>query len=451
LANQRAYSREHITFTGRYYQGETVTLTGRIVSEVQRRSSPSGMKTTFTLDVRRIETPQMFSRTTGRVLVTWHGEPDAAYGDDIAVDGRLKRAFDYRGRVRFSYRKYLSRQGIEWTFSAKRSAEGRVLSRGNGHPVRELAIRASGRLKKIIQDHFPPGEAGLLTAFLLGDRLALPDSINQIFFRTGTLHVLAISGSHVVVVAACVFFLLKLLPVPFRAQYLLVILFLVFYAVMTGARPSVVRAVLMTSVFLASFMFERETMSLNTLSLSGLALCLWNPENVFDLGFQLSFLSVFTIIVFYPPAAETLARASVRGRHLPKILTDAVAVSFAAWLGVAGVVAYNFMIVTPVTMPANLLVVPLMGALVVLGMGMLFCGLAAPFLLYAFVPCVSVVINAMIIAADLADRVPGAYFYWKGVSWGHAVCYYGVIGFLACGPRLAGGPAAKAIKGGVPD
>ena len=117
-----------------------------------------------------------------------------------------------------------------------------------------------------------------------------------LFVQTGTAHILAISGLHIGVVAAIFLLLVKFIPIGGKCQSAGVIGLLMFYAFLTGGRPSVVRATIMMIVFLASFIVEKERDVLNTLSLSAMIILVYNPLNLFDIGFQLSFVCVLSII-----------------------------------------------------------------------------------------------------------------------------------------------------------
>ena len=122
------------------------------------------------------------------------------------------------------------------------------------------------------------------------------------------MHILAISGFNVGIVAYVIFLFLKIFPLGRRGHYILTILILIVYAVLTGGQPPVVRATIMAVVFLAGFILEREPESINTLSCAALFILLVNPVNLFDVGFQLSFVSVLAIIVFYPKCVSVFAK-----------------------------------------------------------------------------------------------------------------------------------------------
>jgi len=161
--------------------------------------------------------------------------------------------------------------------------------------------------------------------------------------------------------------------------------------------------------------------------------------NIFDIGFQLSFVSVFAIILMYPLIWGRLQELMPRGKSkLHKFLGQSLAASLAAWLGVAGLVAYYFDIITPVTILANLLVVPLITVIVGLGFGLLVFSPMWPFMSECFAVCVKLAVNLMVFSIFVLDKIPGGCFQFDYFSLWMAVTYYfmlagGVLSYLRQG------------------
>ena len=236
-----------------------------------------------------------------------------------------------------------------------------------------------------------------MQALLLGDRYNIPASIEELFQYSGVVHILAISGFNISIVAGLIFIFLKLLPIPRKGQYLLTIGLVILYAFMTGGRPSVVRAAIMATVFLAGFVVERETETLNNLALAAGIILLMNPSNLFDVGFQLSFLSVFAIISLYPRLMEICDHWVPENKsRLLRYIFQSLAVSLAASWGVSGLIAYYFHIVTPIALWTNLIVIPLVSVITALGLGLLLMGVVLPAAAFMFAACIKVLLNLMV-------------------------------------------------------
>lgn len=135
-----------------------------------------------------------------------------------------------------------------------------------------------------------------LSSVFLGRRELLEKEEKDIFRDAGISHLLAISGSNISLVAIVLFFILKLFSVRFRPRLLVSFIFLFIYTVITGANPPVLRATIMYSVFALGYFAKRKINPYNSLGLAGLVCLLINPSWLFDVGFQLSFLSIFALI-----------------------------------------------------------------------------------------------------------------------------------------------------------
>jgi len=283
-----------------------------------------------------------------------------------------------------------------------------------------------------LAEHLSENEASILQGFLVGDRYNIPRSIVDLFKISGVVHILAISGFNLGIIAFQILLFLKMLPMPRRLQYFCAMVLIIFYAFLTGGQPAVVRAAIMASVILTGLMIERESDSMNTLSLAALLILLMNPLNVFDVGFQLSFISVFSIIFFYPQWMNMFQRLVPHNKS--KIINytlQSLAVSLSASWGVAGLIAYYFHIVTPIGILANLIVVPLSGAVVTLGMGLLLTGIVIPPIATVFAHCLKVVLNIMVAAIFLFAQIPGAFFRFKVFPVWAGIVYYGLLFFAA--------------------
>ena len=252
------------------------------------------------------------------------------------MTGKLHRAFEFEGGGHFSYRQYLRRNGIYWVLSVKKDASVEVIKKNQGNPLKAAALKLRGRGMEILRCYLHGYEVDILQAFLLGGRLQIPEEIRNLFVVTGTAHILAISGMNMSAVAFVVFFFLRTLHLPRRTQLVGTILFIIAYAFVTGAQESIVRAAVMIVIVFLGRLVEREGETLNSLALAALIILTADPYGIFDIGFQLSFMGVFSIICFYPPLYDGLKRLMMKksaDAELPRwvvMLTQAFCVSLAA-------------------------------------------------------------------------------------------------------------------------
>ncbi len=160
-------------------------------------------------------------------------------------------------------------------------------------------------IERLLQTNRQPA-AGILAASLWGSRYWLDRRAAQTFREGGTFHLLVISGLHVAVIAAVLLWLAKRLWRSRVRQYVVVIVLLWAYAVMVGAQPAITRAAVMITVALLGQLLFRQTLGANTLAASALVLLAWQPRDLFNPGFQLSFLTVLVIVALVAPLYERL-------------------------------------------------------------------------------------------------------------------------------------------------
>ena len=211
----------------------------------------------------------------------------------------------------FDYRAYLARQGIVGIIDAKGLL--RIGEQGGFLPLSWIeALRI--RTERVI-DHIyttsgtaePSLHAQLLKGILLGKRSDLPTETLDIFRNSGTFHVLAVSGLHVGLVAMFCYFGFSCFRLPQKVLCLLTIAAVLMYACLIGFRPSVFRASLMAILFLFATLIDRDADLFNLLAFAALVLLLLNPLQVWDVGFQLSFVAVAAIVYFRSENGATAA------------------------------------------------------------------------------------------------------------------------------------------------
>ena len=427
---------DDIGHVARYYRKKPIKIEGIIASDIQKRKAVQGTKTTFTLDIVQVQAKWGWQKRQGKVLVNVFGAADFVYGDHIVLEGRLHRPYNFSSERNFSYRDYLARRDIRFILSVKKDAAVQILGRDKGNYFKALSLRLRARLKNILSENLSENEAGIMKAVLLGDRSGISKPIRALFVQTGTAHILAISGLHMGIVTALFLVFAKIIPIGRRWQLTAVIFLVVSYAFLTGGRPSVVRAAVMTSVFLASFIVEKEFDMLNTLCLAGVIILLFNPFNLFDVGFQLSFSCVLAIIYADLSMKKIgLRRSWGKGEKFKARPFDrwgyhvlqSLYLSLVIWTSVAGLVVYYFGIITPITVFANIIVIPLISIIVALGFGLLSVGIMLPAWAFMFALCLKVALNIMVGLIFLCDKVPFAYIYIREISIWCIMAYYAVM------------------------
>ncbi|MDA1054257.1 MAG: ComEC/Rec2 family competence protein [Planctomycetota bacterium] len=258
------------------------------------------------------------------------------------------------------------------------------------------AIR--GRSNEILAKHLQPEQAELASAILLGIREQIDSQRLDLFMTTGTVHLLAISGLHVGMLAAGFWVLTRLGWMPRRTTLYFAIALFVFYALFTDARPPVVRAAVLISAMCVARLLGRRAFEFNTLALAALILLAVNPTNLFQAGTQLSFLAVTTlacspklsIAIFMPLAPfqreDPLQRLILQSRPWPVRQLKAAyeffwqlgLASTVIWLVALPLVMYRFHLVSPIAVLLNPVVWVPMGVALFSGFGVLVFGWTVP-------------------------------------------------------------------------
>ncbi len=344
-----------------------VFLGGTIVSEVEERETFYGEKrVSFVLEGKKIweGSSAKPSGVSGGVKVHLRDpKEDLAYGDELVMQGELVAPKGLRNPGGFDQKAYLERQGIYALFYGAKNAKLKLLKRGQGNILRAKAIQAKRFLSKSLSREFDTRDASFLKALFLGERSDLEEDFKDLFIKTGTMHILAVSGFNIGFLGLTLFFLLKPFPVSLNAKLLVTLILVWCYCLIVGWQAPVVRASVMASVFILGRLLGRKTNALNTLGFAALLILLVNPQQLFDVGFQLSFLAVFGIVKFTPVFVE-------KPKLLPneKLTLKEKAIfyskelfwiSFICLVVTLPVTVQNFYIVTPYSLIANMVVVPI--------------------------------------------------------------------------------------------
>ncbi|MDQ1001440.1 competence protein ComEC [Neobacillus niacini] len=311
------------------------------------------------------------------------------YGRLCQVTGQLKDASFTKNPNAFNYRKYLATKQVY-----------KIVELGE-HPLKNCAAVKSSPLTMIkelrfkgiryLEEHFPSEIAALSAALIFGDRSMFDPEVLMDYQKTGIVHLLAISGQHVSLLIGMVFYLgiRSGLTRQFMMNFLLVIL--PVYAILTGASPSVIRAVLM--IFLVLFILRwKKQLKLSPIDAISLTLMIYvyfTPLIILDAGFQLSFSVSFAII---------LSTSSILPRY-QQIITSMVAISVIAQLAALPILLYHFFEISFISIAANLLYIPLFSFVFLPGFYLLF------FIQTIFGDTPSILINLFMKIITLANRI----------------------------------------------
>lgn len=299
-------------------------------------------------------------------------------GDELLASVRISSPVNGKNWDEFDYVRFLMYRGISGTGYV---SSGKWMRLGGDVPFPAFectALRSmAGKYReKLIAFYRKLGFEGdrlaVLSALTIGDRTDLSESVYESYSVAGTSHVLALSGLHTGLLYALFFFLFKSVTGrrgigrKVNAVFLFVLLW--GFAFFTGFSPSVVRSVTMLSVLVAADVFGRQTLSLNTLAIAAWMLLLVSPAWLFDIGYQLSFFAVASVLLIHRPLYRMLPVKGWVGKYVWGLMS----VSVAAQLGTAPLVMFYFSRFPVYFLLANLVVIPLVTIILYAAVLMLF-------------------------------------------------------------------------------
>lgn len=405
-------------------------------------SIPKSETTGTVLAVTAVETPAGWKPASGRARLVVEGRlDDLHHGDAVEVAGRLSAPVGPSNPGEMDFRSHLLDQRITAEVRTKRTADGVTrLEEGWRSSLFGWLAAARGWGGRALQGSLPHDEAGLASALLLGDGTAMDRAEWDAFVRTGVVHVLAISGQHLVVLAAFVWLVLRAGGTRRRHGAWVVMAVMIGYALLTGARPSTVRAAVMVCVFCGGIVLRRPVIPANALALAWLVVVAVNPADPFTAGCQLSFVSVFVLVWgvgrWLTPRPLTPLEALVEesrsvpekiGRALLRGIGVAYAISLALGVANAPLILAWQNIVSPAGVVLGPPLVLLTSVALIAGFLLLLVAPFGSWLAWPFALIVRWSLGGCEALVRVAEQVPGGWVYATGPAMWWLVGFYLVL------------------------
>lgn len=305
------------------------------------------------------------------IFIFAEANQEISVGMKITTMGNFYKIQGSRNPGDFDYKSFYGRKGI---YGRIYSDESELIT------IDSFELTPIQTVQKWIRRIFKEkvgNEFGLLTALILGDKTSVDPEIRENFTNTGVIHVLAVSGLHVGYVLIILLIIAKLFHLPWGWDRMLIIMGLIFFCLLTGGKPSVIRASLMAGIYLITPITNREGNLWNTIFLSGLILLLFDPLYIMDLGFIFSYAAVASIIIFYKLIQDILPEKikvnAIQSKPI-QFIYGLFLVSLSAQIGTLPITAYYFGRIPIISLVANVIIVPVIGILVAIGFCILFFG-----------------------------------------------------------------------------
>jgi len=257
---------------------------------------------------------------------------------------------------------------------------------------KQFFLSQRSKLLERFADGGVDGDAyAVVAAMSLGDKSALTRDLKDTYSVSGASHVLALSGLHLGIIYMLLSVLLPRRRWPALSQ-LLIILFIWAFVFLVGMSVSVVRSAIMLTVYGLLSIGNRDKMSINALAFTAIVMLMWNPAWLFDVGFQMSFLAVFAILLFVPLFDDVFSAEYLMAHRWIKRIWGLVVVSCSAQLGVAPLIAFYFGRFSTYFLLTNFIVIPAAMAILWLSLVVLLFPSLAYILLY-IVQCLNTILS----------------------------------------------------------
>ncbi|MGH7204954.1 MAG: DNA internalization-related competence protein ComEC/Rec2 [Nitrospiraceae bacterium] len=429
----------------------------RVVGTIVEPARHAPGRTVLVVSVSRLGQGRDTQSVEGRLRLSWRG-PDREFGqgDFVQFTTRVRAPSGTVNPGGFDYAAYLERQGIDAVASVSGPGQVTLLSSGltrlRWAPWR-IIDEWRERIRQAAVNALERAALGLYLSLIVGERGYLSPEVRDTFMATGTVHILSISGSHLGLIAFLSFFLIRAtcrcLPVvwfealsrritPTRLAALVTIAPVIFYAVLAGAEVATVRSLVMILLFLLAVWLGRAKHLLPILAAAALLILIHDPRALFDISFQLSYVSVLAIAL----VLRWISHDNQTGPSVPDSTSWAAGEWLSRYVWITGgvtlvtipLVAYYFNQIAWLGLATNLVVIPLAGlGLVPLGLGsaiwlLLFGGDSLP-----AGQLNQAMLDSLASAMRLLAHVPGAEWHIASPAIAAIVIFYALL-YLASQP-----------------
>ena len=366
---------------------------------------------------------------SGKALVCVPRYPAYYYGDVLNLMGKLETPPQFED---FDYASYLANRGI---YSVMYYPGVELLDCGQGLKPLQLIHSLRERLAASLARALPEPQGSLAQAILLGLRGNIPDSLYEAFSRTGTAHLLAISGLHISIIIAMFLSFGILVFGRRRSIYIWLTLLLTWlYALLAGMHPPIIRAAIMGSLFLIAEYLGRQRSAIIALAFAAAVMVGVQPNLLWAVSFQLSFLAMAGLILLYPYFQEwgrkgiaSLFGARERIAAAGNMITDGFAATLAAIVAVGPLIAYNFGIVSLVALPATFLSLPALPFIIVTAALVAFVGLLASLAAQILGWLAWLFLSYLVFVVQGFDALPYSSLEIASISTWHIWGYYAIL------------------------
>ncbi len=362
------------------YDNQTVTVEGIIDESPRLRQDNEGnYRLTYVVDTAKVTCAGNAKRVSGKIylykkVATLQEVQDinAQVNDTVSTTGKIRLVNGYHNPGLIDRELMAKQQGIYATLTAGKSSIV-IMHKDDSFSIKRYSEKIRASILSSLQRAMPESEASLLFAMIFGGYNNIAPELLEAFTVTGIVHILSVSGSHISLLAGFILSLGRLCKLPRAINFMLLLFTIIGYAFLCGFTPPVLRASVMGILSFGALNIQKRYEACHLLSITALVMLLIEPLLLFNISFQLSFASTAGLVYIMPSLRRFLHR-------LPQFIADNISLTISAQLAVLPLIAWYFNTLSFSSLLANLLVVPPLEFIIILGLCGSVCGLILPFI-----------------------------------------------------------------------
>lgn len=346
------------------------------------------------------------------------------YGDEIYINGEFESPNIARNYKGFSYKDYLKTKKVYGIVNSSKE-NIKIIKTNNVNIISRMANKLSNKIIQNVDKQFEEKEAGLLKGILIGNKETLDENVEEDFKNSNLSHMLAVSGAHVSYIILGITTIFRKAKINKRISKIFTILILLFFILLVGNTPSVLRACIMAIYIIVAGLVYRKPSMLPSLNVSLIIILIYNPYLIFDIGLLLSYGGTIGIILF---ANRFINVEENNNQNKLKKVLDYIKqmfiVSISANIIILPIMAYNFNTISLTFFISNILAGPILGIVVILGFIYIIISIIFSPLSQILGTILNIFLKILILIADVSSKIPFSKIYVKTTSIVFIICYY---------------------------
>ncbi|MCX6740721.1 MAG: ComEC/Rec2 family competence protein [Candidatus Parcubacteria bacterium] len=418
-----------------FYNSQNIEFSGLVSKEPDVREAAAK----YEIKTAEIFLNSKWQPVSGKVLISTEIFPEYRYGDLLKIKCKLKKPEAIED---FKYDRYLARYDI---YSLCYNPQIEKLASGQGNLFLTLIYRGKNFFISRINSILPEPQASFLGGLLIGAKKSIPSNLQEVFNKTGTTHIVAVSGYNVTIIAACLLLLAQTIGIARKKSFWLIISLLFIFVIITGAQASIIRAAVMGAIVLLANYLGRKSKVTNALALAAAIMLMQNPRILLaDMGFQLSFLATLGLVYISPILNQLAQVDKIKNKFSKALLSDYLLTTFSAIIITQPLIFYQFGKLALVAPIANILVLPFIPLAMLLGFIAGIVTLILPGLGWAISWLVWLVLSYIIFVLEKLASLNWAYWEMPKISLGLMIGLYAfILGFIWYFRKYKNGVAQK--------